>query len=57
VARRTCGISPFNEVVSVPATYQGKARPGCRRVNLGCVDGIDPLALEIAIVDKRTTAL
>jgi hypothetical protein len=40
-----CGIFPFSDVV---------ARPGHRRVNLGCVDGIDPLALEIRLIDGRS---
>jgi hypothetical protein len=51
---KTCGISPFSEVASVPSTYQGSAKPGCRRVNLGCVDGLDPLTLEIATIDGRS---
>jgi len=41
---RVCGIFPFSEVA---------AKPGVYRVNLGCVDGIDPLALEIALIDGR----
>jgi hypothetical protein len=39
---RTCGIFPFGD---------GPAMPGHYRVNLGCVDGIDPLALEIRLID------
>ena len=42
---RTCGIHPFHDVT---------AKPGRYRVNLGCVDGIDPLALPIEIVDGRS---
>ncbi len=51
---RTCGISPFNLVERVPASYQGPARPGARRVNLGCVAGLDPLALKIDVLDGRS---
>ncbi len=51
---KTCGICPFNGVASVPATYQGPAKPGYRRVNLGCIDGLDPLALEVSTVDGRS---
>lgn len=39
---KTCGIFPFSD---------GTATPGRYRVNLGCVDGIDPLALEIRSID------
>ena len=39
---KTCGIFPFSDPV---------AKPGHYRVNLGCVDGIDPLALEIRFID------
>src|SRR5262249_57496985 len=31
---RTCGIYPFHDVTTKPGHY---------RVNLGCVDGVDPL--------------
>lgn len=51
---KTCGICPFSGVASVPATYQGPAKPGYRRVNLGCIEGLDPLALEILIIDGRS---
>jgi hypothetical protein len=51
---RTCGICPFNVVASVPSSYQGPAKPGDLRVNLGCIDGLDPLALEISIIDGRS---
>jgi hypothetical protein len=51
---KTCGVCPFMEVASVPATYQGPARPGDRRVNLGCIDSLDPLALEITVIDGRS---
>ena len=39
---KTCGIFPFSDPVAKPGNY---------RVNLGCVDGIDPLALEIRSID------
>ena len=45
---RTCGINPFAEVVE-GAT--GPASPVRYRVNLGCVEGIDPFALEIRLLD------
>ena len=39
---KTCGIFPFADAVEKPRHY---------RVNLGCVEGIDPLAVEIRLVD------
>ena len=51
---KTCGISPFNYVASLPADYRGRAQVGDRRVNLGCVDGLDPLTLPIRLVDGRS---
>jgi hypothetical protein len=51
---KICGISPFNGVASLPATYQGRAKIGDRRVNLGCIDGLDSLALKIDIIDGRS---
>jgi hypothetical protein len=39
---KTCGIFPFGEVAATPGRY---------RVNLGCVDGVDPFALEIRLSD------
>jgi hypothetical protein len=51
---KTCGICPFSEVASLPADYQGRARIGDRRVNLGCVDGLDPFALDIRLIDGRS---
>jgi hypothetical protein len=39
---KTCGIYPYH------------GGPECGyRVNLGCVEGLDPLALEIGIIDGR----
>jgi hypothetical protein len=51
---RTCGIAPFSTVASVPPGYTGPARPGDYRVNLGCVEGLDVLALAVQIVDGRS---
>jgi hypothetical protein len=51
---KTCGISPFNGVASLPDGYQGRAKIGDRRVNLGCVDGLNPLELEITVIDGRS---
>jgi hypothetical protein len=42
---RTCGIYPFHDVTTKPGHY---------RLNLGCVDGLDLLALEIRWVDGRS---
>ena len=50
----TCGVSPFSMVAKVPASYEGPAKPGDRRINLGCVHDLDVLALEIAVVDGRS---
>ena len=38
------GGSPFHEVTAVPGNY---------RLNLGCLDDIDPLALAITVIDGR----
>lgn len=38
----TCGISPFSDPIDRPGTY---------RVNLGCVDGVDPYALAVTVID------
>jgi len=50
---RTCGISPFNTVASVPPDYQGPARPGDYRVNLGCVYDLDVLSLDIQVINGK----
>jgi hypothetical protein len=42
---KTCGIYVFHCVTAQPGSY---------RVNLGCVDGIDPLAVEITLIDGRS---
>ena len=41
---KTCGIVPFHD---------SPAKPG-RRVNLGCVDGVDIFALAIEIIDGKS---
>ncbi len=41
---RTCGIFPFSD-------WTGK--PGHYRINLGCLDELDPLALPVEILDGR----
>jgi hypothetical protein len=50
----TCGVCPFSGVASLPEGYEGRATIGSRRVNLGCVDGLNPLALEITVIDGRS---
>jgi hypothetical protein len=42
---RTCGVYPFHEPV---------AKPGHYRVNLGCLDNMDVLALPVEIIDGRS---
>jgi hypothetical protein len=42
---RTCGIYTFGEVIP---------SPGRVRFNLGCIEGIDPLAVEIELLDGRS---
>lgn len=51
---RKCGISPYNVVRAVPPGYDGPAKPGYRRVNLGCVDGVDVFALEVGVIDGKS---
>ncbi len=41
---RTCGVYPFHDATE---------RPGHYRVNLGCLDDLDPLALPVEIIDGR----
>jgi hypothetical protein len=50
----TCGIQVFNLVLKLPADYTGPARVRDRRVNLGCVEGLDVYALAIDIIDGRS---
>ena len=42
---KTCGIYPFHD---------GTAKPGHYRVNLGCIDDLDPLALEITVINGKS---
>jgi hypothetical protein len=42
---RTCGIHPFHDPVE---------KPGWFRFNLGCIEGLDPFALQIRFVDGRS---
>lgn len=42
---RTCGVYPFHDVTLTPGHY---------RVNLGCLDGFDPLALPVAVLDGKS---
>jgi hypothetical protein len=42
---RTCGIHPFHDVVTKPGHY---------RVNLGCIDNLDPLAVDIRLIDGKS---
>jgi hypothetical protein len=46
-----CGIYPFHDGTG---EYQGRDYRGRYRVNLGCVDGVDVLALKIEILDGRS---
>jgi hypothetical protein len=50
----TCGVHPFSAVASVPPGWDGSSQPGDRRINLGCVDEIDVLALPIVVIDGRS---
>jgi hypothetical protein len=50
---RTCGISPFSTVASVPPDYPGSARPGDYRINLGCVHDLEVLSLDIEVIDGK----
>jgi hypothetical protein len=42
---RHCGVYPFHDATTQPGHY---------RVNLGCIDGLDPLTLEISLLDGRS---
>ncbi|MEM6997164.1 MAG: GFA family protein [Myxococcota bacterium] len=37
-----CGIYPFHDAIETPGHY---------RINLGCVDGVDPLAVQVRFID------
>jgi hypothetical protein len=51
---RTCGISPFSTIASLPPDYRGPAKPGDYRINLGCVQDLDALSLDIEILEGRS---
>jgi hypothetical protein len=51
---RTCGIAPFNTIASVPPNYDGPAKAGDYRINLGCVHDLEVLALDIDVIDGRS---
>src|SRR5690348_6570158 len=51
---KTCGICPFSGVASLPDGYEGRAKVGDRRVNLGCIEGLSCLELEITVIDGRS---
>lgn len=42
---KQCGIYPFHETLR---------KPGHFRVNLGCIDGLDPFSLEDRLFDGRS---
>ena len=41
----TCGIHPFHDTIE---------KPGWLRINLGCVEGLDLVALDIKLIDGRS---
>jgi hypothetical protein len=51
---RGCGVAPFSVVSNLPEDYQGSARPGYHRINLGCVPEIDVFALPITLLDGKS---
>jgi hypothetical protein len=42
---KTCGVYPFHDATEKPGHY---------RVNLGCLQGVDPLAVKVSVVDGRS---
>lgn len=50
----TCGVSPFQVVAKLPPSYEGAAKVGDRRINLGCVPDVDVFALEVRLVDGKS---
>ena len=42
---KTCGIYPFHDATVKPGQY---------RVNLGCIDGLDPLSLPVTLIDGKS---
>ena len=51
---KTCGIATFSVVARVPEDYDGPARPGDYRINLGCVEGLDHEALDVSMIDGKS---
>lgn len=49
-----CGIGPFHTIAGLPEDYDGPAKPGYYRINLGCVHELDATALEIELIDGRS---
>ncbi|MGU7812867.1 GFA family protein [Burkholderia sp. AW49-1] len=43
-----CGVYPF---------HQTRKDPACWRVNLGCLDGVDPYALDAAVADGASLSV
>ncbi|MCA8251185.1 GFA family protein [Burkholderia multivorans] len=43
-----CGVYPF---------HQARMDPACWRVNLGCIDGIDPYALDATIANGASLSV
>jgi hypothetical protein len=41
----TCGVYTFHEAIE---------KPGHLRVNLGCIDGVDPHAVAVTMIDGRS---
>ncbi len=41
---RTCGVYPFHDATTQPGAY---------RLNLGCIDALDVLALPVDVIDGR----
>lgn len=52
---RTCGIFPFSTIASLPPGYNGAARLGDYRINLGCVRDLDALTLHVEVIDGRSS--
>ncbi len=42
---RICGVYPFHDVTNKPGHY---------RINLGCIDDLDPLSLAITLIDGKS---
>ena len=41
---RHCGVHPFHDLTAQPERY---------RINLGCVEGLEPFTLELRLIDGR----